>query len=347
MSIWRVQWVWAKEAGCPSMHRTEEPAKGEVAYLVGDWIMKNMGSNIRRMERADEEREFTAAARAVLQEVPALVSQGMVWEAYDRWQEFYEKYERHFGYPLFVMTGTVLVDARDAKMPLRTKKLMPGGPIPEAEFAGVGRPVVVRVGREAGEIENIVRTILRQLQAAGRTLSEEEYERLYFESAEEATRVAKEEAARAGRRATLDDANLAFERAFRRRVGLAGARLAGPLLGARVWTIQYADFGGAWHPSMHRNEGMAKAEVSEILLRLLDNLRRHASSFAMVRREDEYVSAARAADDKIMSLLSSEKDDVWGALEAWYAFMDEWEGHWQPIPLSMSIGTIRVEVRGS
>src|ERR1041385_2317822 len=124
MKLWKVQYAYAVEIGLPAVHRNEESAKGEVAYLLGNWLMKNLASVVRNEERMSEHAEFVMDGKAVANQIIGLLNAGQVWEAYDVWQEFYDKYEFEYGNPLFVTMGTVIVDTNQAEGPTRRGRPM-------------------------------------------------------------------------------------------------------------------------------------------------------------------------------------------------------------------------------
>jgi hypothetical protein len=106
------------------------------------------------------------------------------------------------------------------------------------------------------------------------------------------------------------------------------------------WLVQYADFGGAWHPGRHMNEGRAKVQAGEYLMTLLDHLSHHASAEAIGGRRPAYIKAATALVERIHYLLSD--DMVWRAYLEYKKFERDWSSQFMPFPLEMAIGTMRV-----
>jgi hypothetical protein len=116
---------------------------------------------------------------------------------------------------------------------------------------------------------------------------------------------------------------------------------AGIGLGAFTsWRVQYADFGGAWHPGRHTNEERAKSDAKRYMTTLLHHLSVHADSEARAERNPEYVTEADHLAGHIQSLL--DQDYVWTAYRDYKAFEERWNHHFYPFSLEMSIGSMRV-----
>jgi hypothetical protein len=235
MRLWKVQYAYAVEVGLPAVHRTEESAKGEVAYLLGNWLMKNLASVVRNEERMGEEHaEFVMDGKAVANQIIGMLNAGQVWEAYDVWQEFYDKYEFEFATPLFVTMGTVLVETNQAAGPTRRGRPMiqrtAQRPIEQyGEQRQSDRPLVFGM-REELEVDTVLRQVtnklVRKLQAEGKQMTRDEFTQHLVEVLEQVTG----EAQASGEKLTAEEFTLRMETALARHFGLSGSRRRGAVL---------------------------------------------------------------------------------------------------------------------
>jgi len=235
MKLWKVQYAYAVEIGLPAVHRNEESAKGEVAYLLGNWLMKNLASVVRNEERMSEHAEFVMDGKAVANQIIGLLNAGQVWEAYDVWQEFYDKYEFEYGNPLFVTMGTVIVDTNQAEGPTRRGRPMiqrtAKRPIEEyKEMRQTDRPLVFGM-REELEIDVVLRQVVnrlvRKLEAEGKQMTKGEF----FQHLGEVLEQVSGEAEAAGEDLEPEEFTMRVETALRQRFGLSGRRQSRAVLG--------------------------------------------------------------------------------------------------------------------
>lgn len=340
MKIYRVQYAYAREVGCPSIHKDEESALAEVAYLLGEWLMKNLSFKVRGHERWAEEPEFRTDATAILQEIPELVARGETWAAYDRWQDFYEKYEFAFGMPLYVQIGTVIVDTREIE-PLRKRKTLPSPEVPPmVEYA---RKTTVAGMREEVEMAEIIRHALRKLEAAGRKLTQEEFERYYWAAAESATKIAQRELESTGRKFEFGELNVIFERELKRHMGLEGRRRGRASLGAlRIWHIRYEEQEGRLHDSVHTDEEIAKGEVAERLDTIMDRLWSHVQIIKAAGRGRWAEQLSRM--DTVIARVKAKigRGSVWDALDDWNRRRREFDEFFGEDALTLLGGAIEV-----
>lgn len=112
-------------------------------------------------------------------------------------------------------------------------------------------------------------------------------------------------------------------------------------LGAfQSWLVQYADFGGAAHPSRHTNEERAKMEAEMYLRRLLHHLEVSSSVGAVGARRSEFTREAQRTIVNVTALLGT--GNTWAAYQTYKEFEEEWNERQGHFPLTMSIGTMRV-----
>lgn len=123
----------------------------------------------------------------------------------------------------------------------------------------------------------------------------------------------------------------------------------GPEMGAvmRRWTIQYADFGGSWHPSVHVHEEPLLSELSAWLLIIAQHMgtQLHTMTFVHPRGRREHFLEMTQAMKKISEHL--QKDEVWEAYRAFKEFEGMMSSERGEFPLWMSIGTVIVEGPGA
>lgn len=234
MKLWKVQYAYAVEIGLPAVHRNEDSAKGEVAYLLGNWLIKNLASVVRNEDRMGEHAEFVMDGKAVANQIIGLLNAGQVWEAYDVWQEFYDKYEFEYGNPLFVTMGTVIVETNQAEGPMRRGRPMiqrtAKRPIEEyKEMRQTDRPLVFGM-REELEIDVVLRQVVnrlvRKLEAEGKQMTKGEFTQHLTGVLEQVSG----EAEAAGEDLTVEEFTMRVETALARHFGLSGRRSRGAVL---------------------------------------------------------------------------------------------------------------------
>lgn len=106
------------------------------------------------------------------------------------------------------------------------------------------------------------------------------------------------------------------------------------------WLVQYADFGGAWHPGHHTNEARAKEQARGYLQRLLHSLDMHLSAEESARGGTPYVREGEAVLHHVQYLLDNNM--IWAAYLDFKKFQEDWNYSRGPIPLEMAMGTMRV-----
>lgn len=123
----------------------------------------------------------------------------------------------------------------------------------------------------------------------------------------------------------------------------------GPEMGAemRRWKIQYADFGGSWHPSVHVHEEPLLNELEAWLRIIAQHMETQirTEAFAHPRGRREFVSEMA----RVLGVISEHlgKSDVWKAYGAFKEFEGRIESERAEFPLWMSIGTVIVEGPGA
>lgn len=337
MPLYKVQYGYAKEINSPSIHKNESMASREVAHLLGNWIMKNLDSYWRTLTlRGESHPEFTEAAKALVPEVLGLLEQGFVWEAYNRWHDFYDRFENEFRFPLFIAIGTVLVEVRDPKKRMLRRPLMQRSTVPPfVKYSGEREKPIVMAWREEHEaiasIEALMHEAAVEAERRGLKITIADFEKVV-------KAVSKEIAKQFQNRPETEEALREFQSLVHKGVL---SRLFGASLGYRLgaitsWLIQYADFGGTWHAGRHTSERRAKYQAEEYLRVLLHHLRTQT----MVHRGEEFETAVFGLIQEVESLL--DQGLVWKAYLTYKEFEREWDKSTEMFPLHMRIGTMRV-----
>lgn len=231
-----MQYAYGPEIGLPSVHRTEAAAKGDVAHLLGNWIVKNLASTIRNLEREPELRhpEFVMDGKAVAHQIIDLLNAREVWQAYDVWQEFYDKYEFEFDVPLFVMIGTVVIESNQAEGPARRGRPMfrrtDKPPMVEYQAMHKGEVPIMFGHRENLEFNMImlqfINKVREKLKAEGRQMPESEFEAKVSEAVDQVE--AELQASPEG--LDPEDLLMRVEASLKRSFGLSGRRYHGAVL---------------------------------------------------------------------------------------------------------------------
>lgn len=221
---WRVQYAYAVEVGVPAVHAREEAARGEVAYLLGNWLMKNLSHAARKFTREGIGQEFAMDAGAVYEQIMGLLGADRVWEAYDVWQEFYRKFENELGYPLWVAIGTVIVDSGGVGGPATKLPFIKPGKKSPAEEYGLRKapPRGIEDYREAKEFRSIVDAVYEKLiervEQTGETIGYDDYLQAIKETMEQV----QAEVESSGEEWDPERQNLRLEQILKARFNLSG-----------------------------------------------------------------------------------------------------------------------------
>ncbi len=347
MKRYKVQAAYGERIYSPASHG-EAKAAQEVSYLLGTWLRRNWEQILSmEMDEAHNHPEFMNSLVYLLQNVPALIAQGKVWDAYDLYEDFYVRFENEFGYPLYVKMGTVIVEgSKKTGLKNRVPLLEEMDVSPLEKYSGQGKkgPVVVVNRREnlKGELLNkVIEEIAKK--------ANEQRISVTMEDVLMAAILTERELDSSGKYEYQDEATEAayladMRRGILRKIFPNEGELfpkGGKSLGALTsWMVQYGDFGGAWHGARHTSESRAKLQAKDYLLILLDHLRVHSDSQALVKKNPKYVKAANQISEDVHYLL--DHDLIWTAYLAYKDFEEEWSQKLGPIPLQMSIGSMRV-----
>lgn len=347
MKRYKVQAAYGERIYDPVIHSNESAASDEVAYLLGTWLRRNWEQIISmEIDEAHNHPEFMNSLVYLLENVPQLISAGKIWDAFDLYEDFYVRFENEFGYPLFVKMGTVIVEgSKKTGLKNRVELLEVTDEMPLLKYRGKSKQPLVTVNRrenlKAELLNEVVGVISRKASLKGIRVAMEDIlmaavttERALdasgkYDYQDEATEAAYLEALRKGiLRKIFPSENELFP---------GGGKTLGALTS---WMVQYGDFGGAWHGVRHTSESRAKLQTKDYLLLLLEHLRVHSDSQALVKRNAKYVKAANQIIEDVQYLF--EHDLVWTAYLAYKDFEQEWSRQLGPIPLEMSIGSMRV-----
>lgn len=338
MRKYKVQWAYAVDIGTPIVHRDEAMARGEVAHLLGTWIRRGLQDYLKRIESSPLYKRYPELEEAIRYLAPALkrlVEEGLVWDAYELWEDFYLKFEYATGAPLYVMTGTVIVEGSiETGLSNRIPLLEPLDVSPLEKYQKGPSIMVERTNEmKMAMLDDLVEVIRNKADLKGVNITGDQ-----FIAAVEST-----DRRLQGEYRYMDEESEAKYLSELREGILRKIfpKLSGASLGAfRRWLVQYADFGGTWHPARHTNEDMAKGETANYLRTLMHHLRVNVDSEARMGRNPEYVEEANAILQHVPYLLDNKM--VWTAYLDYKAFEEKWDRHFSPFPLTMAIGSMRV-----
>lgn len=135
--IWRVQTAWAGGLHTGFIGREQHLAERDVARFLGGWILKNLDQLSRTFTARRTHPNFVIQATLASGAIARALDAGRVWEAYDFFHEFQDKFSGEFLLPVWMATGTVVVEAPPGLGPRTRKRFMtmedfpPTGPRPE------------------------------------------------------------------------------------------------------------------------------------------------------------------------------------------------------------------------
>lgn len=339
MKVYRIQKVGAEHVGCATVHKDEASAKAETASILEAFVLSNLNAMVRHNARWGTRQEFVQAGVELLGQARALLSgkPKRVWEVYDLWQEFYDRFETEFGPPLFMVLGTVNVDTREAE-PLQKRRLFPATGTPP--FESVRGPSQLL---EAAELEvysivlRIERLVLERAKATGEEMPSAEFRRKAGEVVKELEKAAR------GEDLPWETQAAMVEEALKKRFGLSGPAM-------RIWRVIYMDIlclareGGCINS--YTDEELAKEHTASLLRTVAGRLEDQARAARSLGRAHAYVADVGETAPLVRAAL--EEGNVWGAYEIWNAFETRHPMGPEPqlgYPLHTQIGTVRVEVR--
>lgn len=332
MKRYKVQWAFHQRINDPNIYSKEAPAKEEVGYLLGSWLPRHLKSRAEHPELRQASPEFEQSVKYMAAELPRLVGEGKVWEAYELWEDFYLRFESELGYPLWLAFGTVIVEGSPETGLKNRVKLLPPMDNPLEKYGGGHEFVSLNPTLELVNtfIDEIVGVALRKADLKGIQFTEQQVNAAVQETLKEIGEkyiyLHKE-----------DEPKLYSDL----RKGILG-RLFPPSsigLGAfQSWLVQYADFGGAWHPGRHTNEKRAKEQAKVYLERLMGILHQHISAEEHARGRTDYVEAGKKMIRHLKRLIDDGR--IWAAYLDFKEFQQAWSRG--PLPLEMCMGTMRV-----
>lgn len=336
MKKYKVQWAYAVDIGTPVVHRDEAMARGEVAHLLGTRIRRNLTDYLKRLEEdPGRHPEFREGLRSFLPQLQQLIGSGNVWTAYELWEDFYLHFENEFDSPLYVIVGAVFVEGTpETGLKNRIPLLERMDVSPMEKYNKGPTQVINRLDNlKMLMIEELIPVIRNKADLKGIKITDKDFVNA-IESAERAV----------SRKYHYMDEESEAKYLAELREGILRKifpKLSGPGLGAfKRWSVQYADFGGKRHASIHTNEDMAKGQTKEYLSWLLHHLSSVASMEAHVDRNIDFAMAAEEVDAKVRQLLK--EDHVWAAYLQYKEFEEIWNDSIGMFPLTMSIGSMRV-----
>lgn len=336
MKKYKVQWAYLGDISEPTLHTVEAAARGEVVYLLGTWIRRGLESYMESVNSSPLFTRYPELEKGILfmiPEIKRLIGSGMVWEAYDLWEDFYLQFENATGDPLYTKTGTVIVEgSKNTGLKNRIPLLDPSAPRHKMS-KGAYITIDSHKNRIDEALEGILEAAANKAFLKGITFTKEQINHAVLSTLKRVMDKYpySDEESEALLFAELREGILS--KLFPRMSGLG--------LGAfQRRMVQYGDFGGAWHPARHTNEAMAKDDAVQYLKVLLHHLGVHSDSESRVGRNEEYVAEAKELIQHIHWLLDQKL--VWTAYLDYKAFEEKWDRNFAPFPLTMAIGSIRV-----
>lgn len=338
MKRYKVQWAFGDGVGQPNIYTQEDQARDEVAYLLGSWIQRHLANHVQMIEQGvtrPGSAEFEQAAKYMAEELPRLIGEDKVWEAYNLWEDFYGRFEKEFGYPLLVAIGTVIVQGSpETKLSNRFPLL----PVTEETPADKARreghklvtinPLMMLVDRVVMETAEVAE---RKAELKDIALTNEQFKRAVQETLDEI-----------GNKYSYMHKGDEVPFAQELREGILKRLFPKSSIGLgafRSWLVQYRDFGGVWHPGRHTNEARAKHQAQEYLETLLHSLSKHVGMEERARGRTEYIKAAQRLIHQVKRLI--ENGAIWAAYREFIQFQEDWRQE-HMFPLEESIGTMRV-----
>lgn len=342
MKVYRVQFAYGAHIACPTVHKDEAPAKKETAFLLDNWLMRNVGAIARHHARKGDHPAFARDGALLVQQVRALLAEGRIWEAYDLFQDFHDRYEFEFENPLYMVVGTVVVDTREAE-PYRKRRAMPVPPMPPYALDPEALPPWM-INPEEFEVVSVLRNVIERFRerliAEGRTITFGEFRR---QASEVVQKLLEETEGRED--LTIEQQVEMAEQALKRRFGLSGPAREG----RRIFRVSYRDLtclvGQEECASVYTDEDLAKAHVADLLRTLAKRLEEQAWAARELARAPQYVADAGVTAPLVRSQL--DKANVWEAYRLWMDFESRYPLGPEPelgVPLHMQIGGVLVEV---
>lgn len=334
---WRVCRILDFQKNCTSIYSREDIAKIETArHLVA--LITKLDQDLPKYagiwNYPAHHPGFVEDVRTTIDSISGYLGEDDVWGAYDEWQQFMNQWEHRLAAPLWVQVGTVIVDGPGPgvqptydltqsmkssgrrSFPPRGKDLIRSAAITWHETFKVMAQDLMKKGPKVGrrpatfeEVFTAIEELSKEIDI-GQPLSSEDLIGHWLK--------------------------LIWLEALQRFEVSTGASLGA----FKSWTVQYADFGGAWHPGLHSNEERAKADTREYLEVLMHSLEIHSDMEASLKRNTEYAKEAEWLIQHLRYLL--ENDFVWSAYLDFKSFQEKWNHNFGRIPLELSIGTMRV-----
>lgn len=128
--FWRVQTAWVGGLHPTFMGREEALAKRDVDRLLRGWMLKNL-LKVSALYM-DQWPPFAFQAKLAADSIARLLDAGDVWGAYDAFHAFQDQFpESPRGLPIWLVTGTVIVEAPPGRGPRTRKQLLTEADIPK------------------------------------------------------------------------------------------------------------------------------------------------------------------------------------------------------------------------
>lgn len=370
--FWRVQTAWSQGIHPTFMGLEEHLAERDVARLLGSWIVKNLVQVSQHYSGGRGHADYGIQASMAAAGIASLLNHGNVWEAYDMWHQFLDKFEGEFDFPTWLVTGTVIVEAPEGHGPQVRKRFIKEEDFPEEMppsigFRGQCPPTLGADPEEAAEevidpqlnllmqhpafIEVLNRA--QQLREAGEESAADAYMKTYYEGAVKALTkdpslmAAIVESADLRERGRIEEAERKTEEVWEKFV--KHLTTGGQRRRWRIWLETDPEV--LSEASIHILEEDAKSHVKRVLEGILQRAKFQIEVWQgrfSTQHEDYYFQILNATEEA-EKLLGEGR--VWDALAWWRQFQDydEWygaerAGQEPPPPIGLLTGSIRVEI---
>lgn len=339
LSKYTVQWAYAVDIGTPTVHSREAVARDAVVHLLGTWLYRNFEQFLSD-PRVDHEKhpEFFASLMSVAPEIKRLIMEGRVWEAYALWEDFYIRFENEFGYPLYVVFGTVIVHGSQGTGLRNLIPLIERSDVsPSEKYLKEPFFMIHRLEEQTGKmLSDLMDVISKKAYLTDIQITMEQVTEAVESTQRKLIKKYPYMDEESERNYLADLREGVLRKLF--------PKASGTGLGAlQRWLVQYADFGGAWSPGRHTNEGRAKEDARQYLTTLSHHLSSLASTEARVGRNAAFAMEADAIVARVRYLLDQEL--IWTAYLEYKEFEEGWSYDYNPkspFLLQMAIGTMQV-----
>jgi len=340
---WRVSRVLDFRSHCTSVHAHEADAKLDTGRQLGALLEKlaaDLPNYATHWDYPAAHPGFVEDAAETLDVAGDLLASDRVWESYDVWQAFMNRWEGQLNPPLWAQIGTVVVDGKgptvkssynpgQLKAGCHTRKVEP------KDVAAITRDLIRTMAASAEAQINL------EMALENREVPREAVEQVIKGIVlPELKKIASSQEALDYFMANIASLQQRIEDAIRKELGLEpggierllkkyGPPPEPPQMGA--WRVSRATTSGPLHASIHAKEEPAAEETAEGL----------QSTIAAILASGLTTPEMESMVDAVQGRLR--QGDVWGAYELYRELEDEAQEFYNMPPFRLW-GGVRVEV---